>query len=485
MERRTLVPLLLLVLVAAALRLHALDGEPWLDEVTTYLRDRNRSLSEIVTRYDSQNQHVLYSALAHLSIASFGDSVASLRAPAVVFGVLSVVALYLFSRAVVPPAEALLASAVLAFSYHGVWFSQNARGYTMLLCWTLLSSLLLLRAAAGERRRTWIAYACVVALGAWTHLTMLFVAAGHLLVHARLRRRAQPVGAPRGHGLVWGFALALLLVIVVYAPVLPSVLAVNGSEGLAARVPRWKSSGWALGELATALRGAFAAAGLALVAAVVGALGVVRFARERPEVVELAAYPVAVAAAVVIGSEHDLWPRFFFFALGFAALLLVAGAMEVGRLAASVAPPLRGRGRAVGATLVLLIVALEAATVSRAWGPKQRYRDALALVARERRPGDAVLVIGTGHRVFVDFYRADWRVVASLGEVRDASARARRTWLVHSFPVAMAARHGDVERELRAGFDLVGRFAGTLNGGDVLVWRTAAEDGRHARSVDR
>jgi uncharacterized membrane protein len=479
--------LALLLLVAAALRLHALDLEPWFDEVATHLRDGSRPLNEIVTSYESQNKHVLYSVLARLSIDVFGDSTAALRAPAAAFGVLGVLALYLFARAVAPQGEALLAAAVLAFSYHHVWFSQNARGYTMLLFWTLVASLLLVRAMAGERRRTWVAYACVLALGAWTHLTMLFVGAGHLLLYGRRLPQAHARAARRPRGLAWGFALALALVLLAYAPMLPSVVEVSGSEGRGPRVPRWKTTEWALGEMATALRTAFPMIGVALAALGVAGLGVLRFWRERPVVLELALYPVAIAGAVIVALGHDLWPRFFFFALGFAILLLVAGTMQLGELLARAAPTLHGRGRALGTTIVLLVVALEATIVPRAWQPKQSYREAIALVGRERRPGDEVLVVGPARHVLVDFYRTGWRKVQSLAEVQEARARAPRTWLVYTFPIAMAANYADIAHELDAGFELVGRFPGTLHGGDVLVWRTTAtrrfEEKRHASSA--
>ena len=72
----------------------------------------------------------------------------------VLFGLASILALYLFGRQVTSASESLLAAALLTFSYHHVWFSQNARGYTGLLFWTLLSSWLLLRALRnGAARR--------------------------------------------------------------------------------------------------------------------------------------------------------------------------------------------------------------------------------------------------------------------------------------------------------------------------------------------
>jgi uncharacterized membrane protein len=63
-----------------------------------------------------------------------------------------------------------------------VWFSQNARGYSALAFWTLLSTFFLLSGIRTGRRGFYIAYAATAALGAYTHLTMIFLVASHLLI---------------------------------------------------------------------------------------------------------------------------------------------------------------------------------------------------------------------------------------------------------------------------------------------------------------
>ena len=108
---------------------------------------------EIVTKFDSENQHFLFSILAHYSIQIFGDNAWALRLPAVFFGTGSIIASYLVGREVTDIPEALLATALVAFSYHQIWFSQNARGYTGLLFWTLISSWFLIRGFKDNRTR--------------------------------------------------------------------------------------------------------------------------------------------------------------------------------------------------------------------------------------------------------------------------------------------------------------------------------------------
>src|SRR5262249_318850 len=154
-----------------------LDTCLWLDEVLTLTHYARPALGMILTSFPDQNQHMLYSVLGHISLDCFGESAWALRLPAVLFGVASIWALYALGGRIASRTEALLAAAMMTVSYHHVWFSQNARGYTGLLFFTLLSTWLFVRGLRAGRWPLWGGYAVSVALGFWVHLTMLFVAA--------------------------------------------------------------------------------------------------------------------------------------------------------------------------------------------------------------------------------------------------------------------------------------------------------------------
>src|SRR5262249_10083457 len=134
-----------LVVCALGLRLYDLGDGLWYDEIRTLVGYVRQPVGVIVSTFESQNQHLLYSLLARLSVAVLGESAWSLRLPAAVFGAASIWAAYWFGRLVTGRREALLAAGLLTFSYHHVWFSQNARGYSGLLCLTLVASGLFLR----------------------------------------------------------------------------------------------------------------------------------------------------------------------------------------------------------------------------------------------------------------------------------------------------------------------------------------------------
>src|SRR3954447_13233864 len=160
---------------ALALRLYKLDVGLWYDEVLTYVGYARMPFGEILTTYNNENQHFVFTLLAHACFVVFGEGAWALRLPAAIFGVASIWALCVFARQVGSTRQALFAAALFTFSYHHLWFSQNARGYSGLLFWALLSSYFLLRALREDRAGLWLAYAATASLGIYTHITMMFV----------------------------------------------------------------------------------------------------------------------------------------------------------------------------------------------------------------------------------------------------------------------------------------------------------------------
>lgn len=472
-SERPLVGVVLAVIIslAAGLRAYSLGAGLWYDEILMHVQESSKSYGEILTTYDSQNQHFLYTLLARLSLDCFGDTTWALRLPAALFGVAGVAALYAFAREVTDASEALLATALLAFSYHHVWFSQNARGYTGLLFWALLSSALLLRALRDGRQRWWVVYAATAALGVYTHMTMLFVMAGQALVYlgTMWTRRGQTWPA-RWDGVLLGFPLAGLLILQLYVIVFPQVL--TGVANEASVVPEWRNPVWAVVEVVRGARIGFAGSAVGLAALTVCTIGVLSFARTSPAVVVLLIAPVALCAAVVIGSGHHVWPRFFFFASGFAVLIVVRGAMTLGRwIGTSLGvPPARAVQAATVATVLLVAAAVVA--LPRAYAPKQDFEGALKFVEANRGPGDSVVTVGLATLPYQRFYKVNWGSVDGIQPLEAVRARAPRTWVVYTLPLHVDALYPDLMVRIRDEFEVIRVFPGTLSGGEIIVCRS-------------
>jgi mannosyltransferase len=464
-----------LLLAALALRLYALNTGLWLDEIITRVLFIDLPLGTIVSTYENENQHFLYSILAHASVQLFGDHAWALRLPAALFGVGSIWALFLLGRQLGNATEALLAAALLTFSYTHIWFSQNARGYSGLLFWALLASWLLVRALEEERPRIWPLYAGAAALGVYTHTTMLFVVLGHFLIYLRWLVTGEWKERARWVGVAAGFALAALLTVVLHALALPQMLGTAGREP--SLVAEWKNPLWAALEIAQGLRIGFGGVVVAMAALGVFAAGLWSYLRSRPILLELLFYPPLLGAAVVISLGHHVWPRFFFFAMGFAVLVVIRGAVVVGETAGSVLGVARVTPRQVGTGFACALVAISAVAVPVAYGPKQDYQAAQRFVEENMAPGDAVVTAGLAVFPYKRWYRVPWAVVESEGDLADVRAGSKRTWIVYTLPQVLASVNPGLMKTIERDFPLVREFPGTLARGSIVVRRSVQQSG--------
>jgi mannosyltransferase len=454
-----------LLAVALALRLYALDEGIWYDEIVAIFYYVRLPLGECLTTYVNENQQFVFTILAHWCFVLFGEHTWALRLPAALFGVASIGALYALARRVTTPAEALLAAALMTFSYHHVWFSQNGRGYTGLLFWTILASTLLLRAFDDPSPRRWLAYGLAAALGVYTHLTMIFAVAGHLTIYAIWLLARSGASWRRGYaGALLGFGAAGLITFQLYAIVIPQMRTAIGET--ISWVEEWKNPLWTLAQIVSGLHLGFVHIGAGLAALAVAGAGVWSYLRSAPAVVGLAALPAMIGAGYVIAVGHHLWPRFFFFVMGFAVLIAVRGVMVSARAIAGLAGY---TGERWGVAACILLIALSAASLARVYGPKQDYEGPLAFVESNRQPGDEVVTAGLATWAYRAHYHVTWGAVEKAEELEAVRARAARTWVVSTLEPVLESMHPDVARVLQRDFKLVRRFPGTLQNGEINV----------------
>ncbi|HEX6063186.1 MAG TPA: glycosyltransferase family 39 protein [Longimicrobiales bacterium] len=456
-----------LVLVGAWLRLHDLGTGLWFDEIQTLISYVRRPLPEIIAVYDSQNQHMLYSVLARVMFVTFGESAWALRLPSVLFGLGSLVALYWFASMIVSRREALLATALLTFSYHHVWFSQNARGYTGLLFWTLLGSGLFLKLLA-ERQRGWLTaagYGLVMALAVYTHVLAVLAVAAHALIWGVLLARR---GWREKNLSVWAPLVALVLAgtmsLQLYALVLPQFLHTLLEPTMEGVATQWKDPLWMLTETVRGLARGLPGGLLAVTAAVAVCLtGVVSLARRSLATAMMMILPGLLTAALLLSMEHNLWPRFFFFSAGFAVLIAVRGVLAIGQ---SVRPV---RGSAVAVLALSIVLLFSAATVPAAWHPKQDYVSARDYVERAKAPGDAVVTIDMSRYAYQRYVAPHFLGVESEAELDSIERSHQRIWLLYTFPTRLAAVQPAIWSRVQREYKTAAEFPGTVNGGAIVV----------------
>lgn len=463
--------LLLTLLVALALRLYRLDAGLWIDEIFTYVNYLAMPFGEIITTYDSNNQHFLYTLLARTSFQIFGESSWSLRLPAALFGTASIWALILLGNEVRNARESLLAAALMTFSYHHIWFSQNARGYIVILFLTIVSSLLLLRGLREGRAYFWILYACTVALGIYTHMTMLFVVIGHFIIYLKtLVDRRREIWPERWSGLLLGFVPAGLFTFQLYALVFPQIFGPT-MDATGKTIPIWINYVWTIGELLKGLEISFSGSAFAIVALSIFGIGLWKFAHEKPVFVPLVVLPMLLCTVVVVSLGYSLWPRFFFFIFGFAVLILISGTMQLGQWIGRFFGLDTRANNFVGTSLCAALIVLSAVSIPPVYGPKQDFEGALQFIEEVKSANDAVVTIGGAIFPYAKLYKTDWESTRSLETLNMIRSNVRRTWLLYTMPEHLNAKYPEVMSVVNREFEIVKKFHGTLGGGSIFVCR--------------
>ena len=119
------------------------------------------TVGELLRTFSSPNQHLMNSLLMRVSVAALGEHDWTIRLPAVLFGIATVPALYWLARPIMKGWQALAVAFLTAVSYHHIWFSQNARGYSAYLLFCVLATGALWRLIETPRRRWVVLYARV------------------------------------------------------------------------------------------------------------------------------------------------------------------------------------------------------------------------------------------------------------------------------------------------------------------------------------
>ncbi|MEZ5428811.1 MAG: glycosyltransferase family 39 protein [Pyrinomonadaceae bacterium] len=482
LQRKTLVFLIVLSVIAVILRSVNLNSDLWVDEVFTLLDFVRQPMGEILTSFPSQNQHMLFSILARISFDIFGESAWALRLPSVLFGVGSIWAMFLLCRKLLGRREGLLASALMTVSYHHIWFSQNARGYMGLLLFTLLATWFWFEALDNDRWSWWLAYAGAIVLGMWVHMTMAFVVASHGLVYLALylfpklggKTGAGETASPERRAGLKPFAAWLLSVTVtaqLYALALPEFLRVGLHED--SRNSLWTNPLWVIRESLQNLSVGFAGIAIVICAGAFVAFGWLSlFAKNRRAAV-LMVLPPVFAGSLMLALGHNLFPRFFFFAMGFGLLIVIHGALQLPAFLSRHVGFLKDKkfiNAYAGVALALLMIAASLVTVPRNYAlPKQNFTGAKSFVENNRSPGEKVVAVSIAGKMYGDYFAPDWSVAETDADLKAIEKKNRDLWLIYTLSPEIKAFHPEMWRMIEKDYRVVQVFPGTLNGGEIFV----------------
>ena len=165
---RLLLPAILVL--AAFLRIYRLGSyDLWFDEVLCVFQKAD--LNNIINGKILDSNPPLYFLILHF-FTPFKTSEFTLRIPSAIFGVLTVFAIYKFSKRFFNEKAALISSFLLAISPFHIYYSQEVKMYSMFILFSLLS-LYFLTLAITETKESknlwWAGFVITNALSLYTH----------------------------------------------------------------------------------------------------------------------------------------------------------------------------------------------------------------------------------------------------------------------------------------------------------------------------
>ncbi|MGH7616402.1 MAG: glycosyltransferase family 39 protein [Gemmatimonadaceae bacterium] len=463
----------MLLVVATVLRFVQIGSQPWLDEISALTGSIERPFSQIATRWPGAASHIFYEILARAGFLAFGSPI-GIRLPAALFGVAGVAVIFAFANRAFGQRQAFVIGGLLAVSYDHVFFSQSARGYTLLIALYLGTLLLLVEAQRRGRasRALWWSYALAGAFAAYSMPMGWFILPGQGLVLIwmwwRARRNGLPPTVPStliGAAVTGGVLAALL-----YAPFVPGLMkftkmnASTASEGPRAGLGLVRE---VVDGLVVAFHGPI---GLAVVLAF-GLAGVWTWWRRHPSSLFFAFAPLVLEAIGVVIAGIGIHPRYFAVALPVLIIVAGLGLDSIVELVANrlpVAPRTRATVRTGALAAVVLVSAWPLVTYYRY--PKQDFLGAIAAV-RDLRPACTVRVgVRTAGHVLGDYYHADYVTVNTLSDLRAIEAKGGRVCVVTTLEGLLAIAEPDLIAYLRQHYRRVMALPGTVGDAAMRIY---------------
>jgi 4-amino-4-deoxy-L-arabinose transferase-like glycosyltransferase len=318
----------------------------------------------------------------------FGQSEAWIRLLSVLFGIAAIPAIFFLARRLTDNPTALFAAALLAVSPAHVYYSQEARSYSLTLFLVLLSSFFFARAVQQGRGKDWALWALFSILAVYAHyfavLVLVCQALSLLLLHLG---RAQWL-----RFLLWTATIAVLCL-----PGISFVLQRGNKLNLPWIPPPTPK---AILHLWMFLGGSGAKFAICMVLWAAALFAIVRTLRihgrsqegwRQGLIVIWATLPIAITIAASL--HHSVFAQKYLLVCLPATILLAAlGAQTL-------------RAKCVGAALVLMLCGMSVATdIRSASKPREDWRSATNTILSNAHPGDAIIFYPFYARIAFEYY---------------------------------------------------------------------------------
>jgi Dolichyl-phosphate-mannose-protein mannosyltransferase len=224
LQPKTLPFLLMLMGVGLLLRLPNLRLGLWRDEGSTYFDALPESWSEVIrtTTYSELNPPGFF-LLMHQWMQWFGSQELVFKVPALIFGVLLIPAIYWLGRVCYSHQTGLMAAAIATFSPEALYYSQEARPYTLTTLLCCLTVMFYYRAIQRSKVSALLGFVACGTLLLYVQYTGCLLLSGLGLATLYLKWRQQR--CPQSNPIrLWPLALAFGCIFLLFLPWLPVFL---------------------------------------------------------------------------------------------------------------------------------------------------------------------------------------------------------------------------------------------------------------------
>ncbi len=185
-NRKVLILLSLIILLGIFLRVYNIGEESfWIDEAATVYTTQQSPLEIIEDIYTTTKQAPQYyegggSPPFYFLVANYwtnlvGLSEAKLRLLSAIFGTISIFMIFTIGRMLFGYRVGLIVAFMLAINFMHINYSQEARGYSLVVLLTLFTVYFLINGLNGKKNAYWLGYSIAGALLLYTHYFGFFI----------------------------------------------------------------------------------------------------------------------------------------------------------------------------------------------------------------------------------------------------------------------------------------------------------------------
>ena len=216
---------LIILVIGASLRLYSLDSESfWYDEAVSVRVSSCEAISIFKGEAKDLGNPLLYPLALHYWMKFFGSNEIAVRSLSAFFGIISLFLIFRISLILFDWRVALISLSFLAFSPLHIYYSQEARAYSLMTFLALLSFYFFIYILKSHSNKFFFLYGVSIFLGLLSHYFFLFIVMAQVAFFVVNLRK---------YKLLLGKYIGILLVVAVFYSIvwMPSLIEHVMTEG--------------------------------------------------------------------------------------------------------------------------------------------------------------------------------------------------------------------------------------------------------------